>query len=681
MPFPYLGRLPLGLGKEGLDDELQSFTTFHLPFRYRITAGQDVQSIGQHEWAYRSVDQNSQSDAAADLWRERRRYFTPETMRPLYQYARWMRLSDGTDASGKWKTVLWTRTRESGNSDTIALVVHRPEIVLFEYPISTAEAEGQDVECPTSKAEAEGHDELLRTGMLLLTVTFCTPKPGCGIPVYDDLLDLNDSVRYLRADNPDFFAVHEQRLALLRGGYDARTGTVRAGFWSQVLGALPATSPPHHEWGRDLFEGWNALLSLPTVLQEPKWRFQLAGTSNDSWNVLIGDEGAAHPRSWLAYADHRAFTLTSAVVPVGPEDFAPERIESVSRTRSWRRLLNVDLSNRADASPPTRARYLPARPGYFCARLRRFNAAKPVHAQQPIGDAPESPDDNYSADWCTRHTYSRWSHFGTVYGFCGHAGAVLFLERDFKSNFLTARNFGVIYRDMILLLLYTRVTIFRLSDTLASLARTRLEQTGSAAAVHLTASDKLRNLRRVLEYFTNVYRFPLLSNQQQGVEMFALARHAMDIEELVQEVREQIDTTDAMENAQSSTAAAVSQVTLADNSATLSKVATLGLALSVAIALASLGPGSGLVGLVHQGVWSCTEGYLTCNVLNGLASIGIVLLLTVLVILSMKLVAKPPLKHLIQSLNSSILRKAVSSDDTGKGNLSAADSQSKSSTT
>ena len=44
-----------------------------------------------------------------------------------------------------------------------------------------------------------------------------------------------------------------------------------------------------------------------------------------------------------------------------------------------------------------------------------------------------------------------------------------------------------------------------------------------------------QSLRRDFAMFTNLYEFPLLSNQQQGVEMYEKARENMDVGQLLRD--------------------------------------------------------------------------------------------------------------------------------------------------
>jgi hypothetical protein len=51
-------------------------------------------------------------------------------------------------------------------------------------------------------------------------------------------------------------------------------------------------------------------------------------------------------------------------------------------------------------------------------------------------------------------------------------------------------------------------------------------------------------LRWSFALLTNLYRFPLLSHQQQGIELYTLARRRLDIEELFEEIQSEVQATD-----------------------------------------------------------------------------------------------------------------------------------------
>ncbi|RLJ00274.1 MAG: hypothetical protein DRP08_06640, partial [Candidatus Aenigmatarchaeota archaeon] len=52
-----------------------------------------------------------------------------------------------------------------------------------------------------------------------------------------------------------------------------------------------------------------------------------------------------------------------------------------------------------------------------------------------------------------------------------------------------------------------------------------------------------RNLYEQFTYFTNLYQFPVLSNQEQATELYQLARKSLEIEEIYREYHEQLDRT------------------------------------------------------------------------------------------------------------------------------------------
>ena len=140
---------------------------------------------------------------------------------------------------------------------------------------------------------------------------------------------------------------------------------------------------------------------------------------------------------------------------------------------------------------------------------------------------------SFERDWALPRIYRRWAHWGSVYGFNYHSGACITPAGDFPLS----RTFRRHYFDMILLLLYIRVSIFRISGRLSQL-------TGCMHSMKLEKAEKeFLVLRREFAYFTNLYQFPLVSNQQQMLEMYQIARKQMDLDDLYKEVEEEIQNT------------------------------------------------------------------------------------------------------------------------------------------
>ncbi len=142
----------------------------------------------------------------------------------------------------------------------------------------------------------------------------------------------------------------------------------------------------------------------------------------------------------------------------------------------------------------------------------------------------------FERDWAKERTYGRWEEWGTFYGFSYHSGAMLG-PPDKKLPLW--RHFGQMYFDQTLLLLYLRVAIFRFSNELSTISSEARDPMGKNAQEQwLTDFQKLH---WSFALFTNLYQFPLLSNQQQAIEMYSLARRCMDVDDLFKEVKAEIE--------------------------------------------------------------------------------------------------------------------------------------------
>ena len=142
---------------------------------------------------------------------------------------------------------------------------------------------------------------------------------------------------------------------------------------------------------------------------------------------------------------------------------------------------------------------------------------------------------DFEKKWAEERTYKRWEEGGTFYGFSSHCGAML--GHDCKEPPL-AEIFGGVYFDQTLLLLYLRTTLFRFS--------VRLNQITTEAMDKIDGNKdsewqiKFQVLRCEFTQFANLYQYPLLSNQQQGIELYTLARSQMDVDLLFKEIKDQI---------------------------------------------------------------------------------------------------------------------------------------------
>ncbi|MBK8809438.1 MAG: hypothetical protein IPN69_01720 [Acidobacteria bacterium] len=233
------------------------------------------------------------------------------------------------------------------------------------------------------------------------------------------------------------------------------------------------------------------------------------------------------------YPDNRAFVWTAALLAGGAKALWPEIGDlkesdhwNADRYLEWINLLNVD---RPETGNPT----------------------------------------DFERDWAKERTYHRWEQFGTYYGFTTHSGAML---GDPPSYSPTHLHFREMYFDQMLLLLYVRTTLFRFSEKLSSITSAeRMQPDGQEEWL-----KEFRDLYRQFTEFTNMYRFPLLSNQQQALEMYALARKSTDIDELFREVQEQIRASYEFVNQEEA-------ARLGDSAERLSVVAAIGVVVTIIV--------------------------------------------------------------------------------------------------
>jgi len=244
---------------------------------------------------------------------------------------------------------------------------------------------------------------------------------------------------------------------------------------------------------------------------------------------------------WVPYIDARAFVWSCAVSKGGCKDLAlydQVNVQKIWESELWLHYLNVDS------------------PGWCEGR------AEPLSV--------------FNQKWAEERTYTRWLKMGSAYGFSQHSG-MAYVSAD--AGVELGRHWAGCYFDQTLLLLYVRTCSFRFSRLLSDLtASTRTSPPRDWDVI----LPKFEKLRWWFAQFTNLYQFPLLSNQQQGVEMYAKTREGLDIDALLKEVRDEIETTDEYLS---------NKVNLRQQqlSQTLNVVAVVGIAASLAMQLATSG--------------------------------------------------------------------------------------------
>lgn len=381
-----------------------------------------------------------------------------------------------------YERALWLELRAGERGASRELTIYRPLGSGQERAIPVRLAAPRLVlfEWPAAAPKGEREEEdPFATGFLVVELAF--PKPPVTL---DDLCFVNELFRYWTRP----FAEHAERKPYLRA---LREAPRSLDWWLD-----PATPKPPGE--DPYFDRWAWLLSLPCDIEGTRWRLvspeaRAQPSSDGQARARAGDHDQArqwaakgHGKSgWVVYSDARAYVWTCAVLARGGGHLAEER--------AWTALLNVD----------------------------------------PPGGGELSA---FERGWVRERTYGRWVESGSLYGFTLHSGAAIvppWREPPLWQHFRDS------YFDQTLLLLYTRVGLFRFSRWLSD-ASARARDRG-AALIDRDLEQDLSRIRKSLTLFANLYQFPLLSNQQQGVEMYEKAREVMDIRELAEELHTQVD--------------------------------------------------------------------------------------------------------------------------------------------
>lgn len=480
------------------DASCACFSRFVLPFAYQLQRDKD-RRLSQSTWQFQEAKEPDwfHSAGVSNGWpeTERKNYLTQETRTVLYQRARWFVLR--RQVSGVEKPVrdfyldLFPRSNEK-----VRALLRAPGLVLFEFPTD-----------PAQISEAE---RILLSGFLVLEAYFEASQPalpGFRRPRLADLLTFNEFFRYWQCP----YAIHPRK----KGYLDALG--LKVDFTTDETPVDGSQSNLHDE--AVYFDRWTSWLKHPLA-----WNGNEYALMPDEWRetarTKVLRQTSSHPSDlhWMIYADNRAYVWTGAIHWDGQEKdpktgYCGDPVLEHTITKcakdadampdgigGWVKLLNVD------------------QPGFDLTQFHR--------------NAP------FEQKWAQERTYKRWAHYGALYGYNYHCGALLTSPCEEPPSW---RHFREIYFDQALLMLYIRVTLFRFSEQLTAYSG---EFAKKSAQEDLTEfENRFRELRWRFTLFVNLYQFPLVSNQQQGVELYSLLRKQMDVGELYNEVKAEIENT------------------------------------------------------------------------------------------------------------------------------------------
>lgn len=332
------------------------------------------------------------------------------------------------------------------------------------------------------------NDTILQTGFLLTDIYFPEITEE-NRPTLDDLLFINDLLRYFSCPYEEHAEKYDAALrdVIIEVNAEQKIDAKRIGTAVTLV--------------EKYFDRWQNLLSIPVKINGDC--FQLVPEFSPRYNAANKPDSNASQDlpDHIVYADNRAYVWTAAILSEGVKS-----LQWAFRTNDqyahqfghWIRLLNVDAPDDEFSS-------------------KTHNSVT-----------------TFEKKWAKERTYHRWEEGGTWYGFSYHSGAML-TRIDKPDDPPFCRHFSGIYFDMTLLLFYLRISIFRFSMRLSRI------MTDDAGDDKWT--KEFTNLREQFSRFTILYQYPLLSNQQQGIEMYDLARNHFDINEFYDEVKREIDDT------------------------------------------------------------------------------------------------------------------------------------------
>lgn len=370
--------------------------------------------------------------------------------------------------------------------------------------------------------DERGKSDPLRVGFLVLDIAVLDEIHADN---FDCLLHFNELFRYFAEPFPGHAAQRDLGVALKDYLANAENAGERLGCCTERL-----------------YRGrWEVLLNgFPLQIEKDAWLLN-ATSARTAQNPLA----AIHP-------DNRAFVWTTAVMKGGARALAMRPRKSSQ-----------------EAGVPLHRSY-----GYSLALDRPEEFPEWIHFLNV--DQPSKGRNSFETKWAKKRTYLRWAEGGSWYGFCYHGGAAILPPwRDPP----LAQHWGGMYFDQVLLLLYVRTAAFAFSTRLSDISA-KARKKGHSSREEF--AEEFSELRWQFALFTNLYRFPLLSNQEQGLEMYVLARKRMDADQLFDEVDEEIRNCDDY-------LAADTQTTQARASTVLNLVAGVGVVLGIGLALVQTG--------------------------------------------------------------------------------------------
>ena len=386
------------------------------------------------------------------------------------------------DMSTEWEQTAWGQAN-------VEIILRGKQFKIGMLPprITLFEAFSGKIKDRLAKLAGQSQNNIQHTGFLQVDIFFSDNQEHA--PELDDLLILNEFFRYYNMP----WDAHEKIFKRAFGNIPAEYSISGSPKTVKKLGQLEC-----------YFERWANLLEIPLVHNGKQYQL-----FPERWALAARDwsyNKDTQNEHWQIYADNRTYVWTACFLKNGGEVlktcFEPEKevLQSYDYGH-WIKLVNVDAPS-------------------FDFTSQSYKSPENTHEEVT----------QFERNWVKKRSYGRWEEKGTWYGFCYHAGAVL--GPPYYNVFAPSRTY---YFDTVMLLFFVRMTIFRFSRELSDIIMIDSKK------------DKMRtqltDLRKDFARFTVLYRFPLVSNQQQMIELYKLKRTFFDVDNFFQEIQQEIDHT------------------------------------------------------------------------------------------------------------------------------------------
>lgn len=412
---------------------------------------------------------------------KRKNYFTRETAEILYEKAFWLDMCD------LWPNTIWGQENVEVilRGKKIKIGMLPPRITLFEA------SEGRGVDSVFT-LDRQQEANIQHTGFLQVDIYFSESNEHK--PELDDLLLLNEFFRYFGIPWDEHARIFKNNFGNIPVSYSLSNSSIKVKDLNQL---------------ECYFERWANLLEIPVIHNDIQYRLFPKNWAQGARDWSYNNNKDNQDEHWQIYSENRAYVWTAAFLKNGGHSlkacFEPKKdILEANDYGHWIKLLNVDAPD-------------------YDLKKQDYKTKENTHSSVT----------QFEKKWADERTYQRWESKGTWYGFCYYCGATI--APPFPNIFAPVKSY---YFDMCMYLFYQRMTVFRISHSLAEIVSSIK---GQSLLDNLCWVKPVAALRLTTSRVSILYRSRMISNQQQAIEMYELAENYMNVDGSYRKLQGELD--------------------------------------------------------------------------------------------------------------------------------------------